>query len=337
MRRLLSPGRLLAAGIALLGLVFLVLWLTPSSEYIFLPDRARPVEPLVKIVGHNPKPGPGGIYFVDILVRKATLLERLVPHLHEGGELVPARDLQAPGQNDKQRHQADLRQMSRSQSIAAAVALRAAGYKVVARPTGALVDETAPGLPAAGLIQPTDVIVSIDGSPVRTVGDLRRLIRSHPVGAALRVAFRRGSELRSVTMKSVADPHQGGEPIIGVAVEQAADIHLPVSVRIDVGDVGGPSAGLAFALDVLEELGRDVDHGHRIAATGEIALDGSVGPIGGIVQKTIGVRRSGIDVFLVPAGDNTRAAKRRAGKVRIIPVQSFQQALRVLATLGRKG
>jgi len=336
MRRLLSPGRLLAAGIALLGIAFLILWLTPSNEYIFLPDRARTVEPLVKIAGHHPRPGPGGIYFVDILVRKATLLERLFPHLHEGGELVPARDLQAPGQNDRQRHQADLRQMSRSQSIAAAVALRAAGYKVVARPTGALVDQTAAGLPAAGLIQPTDVIVSIDGSPVRTVGDLRRLIRSRPVGTTLRIAIRRGSELRRVTMKSVSDP-QGGKPIIGVAVEQAADIHLPVPVKIDAGDVGGPSAGLAFALDVLEELGRNVDNGHRIAATGEIALDGSVGPIGGIVQKTIGVRRSGIDVFLVPAGDNARAAQRRAGKVRIIPVQSFQQALHALATLGRKG
>lgn len=336
MRRLLSPGRLLAAGIALLGLVFLILWLTPSSEYIFLPDRARPVEPLVKVAGHHPKPGAGGIYYVDIRLRKATLLEKLFPQARDGGELVPARYIQAPGQSDKQRHQADLRQMSLSQTIAAAVALRAAGYKVVAHPTGALVDATAPGLPAAGRIQPTDVIVSIDGSPVRTPGDLRRLIHSHPVGATLRVGVRRGSDLRQVTVKSVADPHQGGAPIVGVSVESAYDIHLPVSVKIDAGDVGGPSAGLAFALDILEELGRDVDHGYRVAATGEIHLDGSVGPIGGIVEKTIGVRRSGIDVFLVPAGDNARAAKRQAGKVRIIPVQSFQQALRVLATLGRK-
>jgi Lon-like protease len=336
MRRLLSPGRLLAAGIGLLGLVFLILWLTPSSEYIFLPDRAQPVEPLVRVAGHQPTPGPGGIYYVDIRVRKATLLEQLFPQARDSGELVPAQAVQSPGQSETQRHQADLRQMSRSQSIAAAVALRVAGYKVVARPIGALVDETAPGLPAAGLIQPTDVIASIDDSPVRTIADLRRLVRSHPVGATLRVAFRRGSELRRVTMKSVADPHQAGEPIIGVAVEQAADIHLPISVKIDAGDVGGPSAGLAFALDVLEELGHNVDHGHRVAATGEIALDGSIGPIGGIAQKTIGVRRSGIDVFLVPAGDNARVAKRRAGKVRIIPVQSFQQALRALATLDRK-
>ena len=100
--------------------------------------------------------------------------------------------------------------------------------------------------------------------------------------------------------------------------------------------VGGPSAGLAFALDVLEELGRDVDRGYKVAATGEIELDGGVAPIGGIVQKTKGAQDAGIDVFLVPAGDNARDAQRNAGELRIIPVESFQQALRKLATLPRK-
>src|SRR5262249_16229637 len=150
-------------------------------------------------------------------------------------------------------------------------------------PTGALVDAVAPGLPAAGKLQPTDVIVSIDRAPVRTIGDLRRLIRAHPVGAMLRIGYRRGPQLREATMRPVADPQQARNPVVGIAVEQNADIRLPVAVKINSGDIGGPSAGLAFALDVLDKLGRDVDHGYRVAATGEINLDGSVGPIGGIV------------------------------------------------------
>ena len=121
--------------------------------------------------------------------------------------------------------------------------------------------------------------------------------------------------------------------MIGVFVEQAASIQLPIDVKIDLGNVGGPSAGLAFALDVMEELGRDVDGGHKIAATGEIELDGRVVPVGGVKQKTIAVRRSGIDVFLVPAGDNAREARRHAGDLRIVPVKTFQQALQSLATL----
>jgi Lon-like protease len=110
-----------------------------------------------------------------------------------------------------------------------------------------------------------------------------------------------------------------------------------VKIRIDAGDIGGPSAGLAFALDIVQELGRDVAQGHRVAATGELALNGAVGPIGGVKQKTLGARRAGVDVFLVPAGDNAREARRYAGDLRIVPVQNFPQALRSLATLGPKG
>jgi PDZ domain-containing protein len=110
-----------------------------------------------------------------------------------------------------------------------------------------------------------------------------------------------------------------------------------VPVTIDAGNVGGPSAGLAFALEVMEKLGRDVDHGHRVAATGEIELDGSVGEIGGVKQKTIGARKAGVDVFLVPAGDNAEEARRYADGLRIVAVQNFRQALSALATLPESG
>jgi PDZ domain-containing protein len=134
----------------------------------------------------------------------------------------------------------------------------------------------------------------------------------------------------------VADPSNPKRAIVGILIDQAADIRLPVKVRINLGDVGGPSAGHAFALEVMEKLGRDVDHGKRVAATGEIGLDGSVGPIGGVKQKTLGARKSHVDVFLVPAGDNAAEARRYADGLRIIPVRTFQQALHALATLPRK-
>nr|MDQ3822708.1 hypothetical protein [Actinomycetota bacterium] len=137
-----------------------------------------------------------------------------------------------------------------------------------------------------------------------------------------------------IPLRTAAEP-QTGRAIIGVLVEQSADVRLPVDVEIDSGEIGGPSAGLPFALDILEELGRDVDRGHRIAATGEIELDGSVEPIGGILQKTIGVKRAGVKIFLVPAGDNAREAARHGDGLRIIPVRNFQQALQALATLRR--
>ncbi len=333
MLRRRSPLRLAGLLLFLVAAVAAFLWITPSGSYLFLPDRARPVAPIVQVRGgKNPTDG-GGIYLVDVFVRKASLFERLFPGIREGSTLVPGSAIQQPGQSESARRQADLREMSRSQEIAAAVAERAAGYKVVARPTGALIDQVIPGAPASGRLQPTDVIVGVDGRPVRLATDLRRALRSRPVGTRFRLAVHRGSRLLRIPVKTVADPHAGGRPVIGVLVEQSADVHLPVPVRIRSGDIGGPSAGLAFALAVAEKLGRDVDHGQRVAATGEITLDGHVLPIGGVEQKTIGVRRTGIHIFLVPAGDNAREAKKYARGVRIVPVETFQQALRALATI----
>jgi Lon-like protease len=331
-RRVLTPFRLAFAALALLVFTFLLLWLVPSNSYIFLPDRAHPVDPLVRVQGGH-KPRGGGIYFVDIFVRKASLIERLWPGIHEGAQLVPRSALLAPGVTDEQRVAADQREMTRSQQIAAAVALRAAGYRVRANPTGALVEQVASDAPAAGKLLPTDVIVAAAGKRVRTPLDLRRIVEKQRPGATIRITVRRGTQLKQVSVRTIEDPRRPGRAIIGVFIQQAAFIKLPLKVQIDAGNVGGPSAGLAFALDVLEQLGRDVDHGRRIAATGQIELDGTVTAVGGLEQKTIGVRRSGIHFFLVPAGENAAEARRYARGVRIVPVHSFRQALRLLATL----
>jgi Lon-like protease len=330
--RLFTPVRLAVAG-ALIAAVVAVAWVFPTDSYIFLPNNAHAVAPLVKVQGgHDPK-GRGGIYFVDVLVRKATVLERIWSGSTEGATLVPASDVRPPGVNDAERRREELEEMRLSQSVAAAVALRELGYKVVAKPVGARIEATAPDGPSAKKLDPGDVIVAVDGKPVAAPSELRRAIRLRGPSAELRLRVRRGGKVLTVSVRPVLGPE--GTPIIGVIVSQAARIKLPLDVEIDTGGVGGPSAGLAFALDVLEELGRDVDHGQRIAVTGAIELDGTVSPIGGVKQKTIGVRRSNIKIFLVPAGDNAREARRYADGIRIVPVRTFQQALRELATLRR--
>lgn len=332
----MKVGAIVGAGVVLAALALGAAWLLPSDSYLLLPDRAKPLEAKVRVEGEKDR-GPGGIYYVDVIVRKATLLEELVPALRpDGADLVPADALVPPGSSFSERRQQNVRQMDRSEEVAAAVALRELGYDVKAKPEGALVVAVAPDAPAAGKLQPTEVIVAVDGAPVGTPDDLRRLIAKHKPGETVRLRVRAGGATRVVEVGTIESPEDATRPIVGIQVEQFADIKLPIDVEIDLGGVGGPSAGLAFALDVVEELRGNVDRGLRVAVTGELELDGRVAPIGGVKQKVIGARRSGADVFLVPAGDNAIEARRHAGDLRIIPVESFGQALRVLATVSRK-
>ena len=328
----LRPGRLLTAGLVLLAVV-LGLWILPSNEYLFLPDRAHPVAPLVTVQGgHDPR-GAGGIYFVDVIVRKASLLERLFGGLHDGADLRPREQVVPPGVNDSQRRKIDLGEMTRSQQVAAAVALRSLGRKVEATPTGASVAAVQPGRPAEGKLQIGDVIVGVDGVPVRSPADVSAQMAKHKAGDVARFTVRRGEGQEKLEIKTVPAGQGSARPVVGILLEPDVDIRLPTKVQIDAGQVGGPSAGVAFALQVMEELGRDVDRGRRIAATGEIFLDGKIGPVGGLKQKTIGARQTGVDAFLVPAGDNAAEARKYAHGLRIIPVETFPQALRALATL----
>jgi PDZ domain-containing protein len=333
-KQLLSPRRLLATGLTLLAVLALFLWFAPSKRYIILPEGAHPVGPLVQVAGGKPSRGPGGIYFVDVIVRKATLVERLFPGIHDGSTLVPASAVNQ-GVSDAARQRLDRLDMTRSQEVAGAVAFRSLGYHVSEQPSGALVAATFKGTPAEGKLQPGDVIVGVDGRRVRTRSDLRRLIGLHSPGEEVRLRVRSGEQTRTVRLKTVRDP-KTRRPVIGVYVGEASDIELPRKVKIDVGNVVGPSAGLAFALALRDKLGREVDHGYKIAATGALELNGKVDPIGGVKQKTIGARASHVDLFLVPAGENAREARRYADGLRIVPVESFRQALRVLATLPPK-
>jgi len=335
-RKLFTPGRLLLAGAILAVITFGVLWLAPSNDYLLLPDRAHPVAPLVTVA--KPKPGGGsdGIHFVDVIERKASLLERLFPGLRSGSTLIPGSEVNPKGVSDAAVRRVGVNQMARSQDIAAAVALQKLGYPVHVKENGALIAAVFPDLPAEGKVQVGDVIVAVDGKPVRSTTDLRGLVSPLKPGTTLALTLRDSQTRRTLRLKTAANPNDPKQSVIGVLVEPAAAITLPFAVRIDAGNIVGPSAGLAFALAVMEKLGRDVDHGLSVAATGELGLDGSVGPIGGIKQKTIGARDAGVNVFLVPV-DNFAEAKRNADGLRIVAVKSLDDALRALTTLAKKG
>jgi PDZ domain-containing protein len=329
--------KLLIAGGLVLAAVVGLLYIIPSNEYIFLPDKARPLAPYVTVKGERADRDGGGIYYVAVEVKKASLLEKLFPGLREGSTLVPAAAVVSPGQSDQQHQRQEIRAMAQSQEIGAAVALKQFGYRVPIKSPGTVIADVNPNGPSAGKLRANDAIAAVDGQATPSLPALRRQITKHSPGQSVALTVRRDGAVHTVDVKTAPDPQDKKRSIIGVltscALQTPTKISLPVPVHIDLGQVGGPSAGLAFALDVAEKLGHDVDHGHRVVASGEMCLDGSVLPVGGLKQKTIGARRAGADVFLVPAGENAQEARRYAGNMRVIPVHTYRQALRELATL----
>jgi PDZ domain-containing protein len=278
------------------------------------------------VPGEDAQPDEGGIYMVDILVRKASLLERLFPGLHEGSTLVPAEQLNPAGVSESQRRRQSLNEMSRSQQVAVAVALRELDYDVDATPNGAEVTLVFPDAPAEGRLEVGDVIVSAQGEPVRSPGALRAAMAEVDPGQEVSLRVRRSGGIRTVRLSTERSEEEPTRAVVGVLVEQSADIDLPVNVRIDAEEIGGPSAGLAFALDVVDELGEDIDEGRRIVVTGELDLEGNVFAIGGIKQKTIGARQADADLFIVP-DENAEEARRHADGLRIVAVSTFDEAL----------
>ena len=317
---------------AVLAIVAAVLFLVPSDHYLFVPDPARPVDPLVRVPDEPTGSGTeGGVYMVDILVRKANLLERIFPGLEEGASLISGEQFNPTGTSDTQRRRESLNEMSRSQEIAVTVALRNLGYDVEVDEQGAEVASVVPGNPAEGKLEAGDVIVEARGRPVETRDDLLEIMEPVRPGQKVTLEVLRDERRTQVELGTKAAADDPERAVFGIVVLQAAEFRFPLDIEIDAGDIGGPSAGLAFALDVVDEVGEDIDRGRRIAVTGTLELDGTVGQIGGIKQKTIGARQADADLFLVP-DENADEARRHAKGLRIVAVSNFREALSHLTT-----
>jgi PDZ domain-containing protein len=183
-------------------------------------------------------------------------------------------------------------------------------------------------------VDPGDVLVSVDGKAVTGQKQLIALIGTRKPGQSVRLGLLRGSTPMTVTVGTVATTDKDGtvRPIVGVTPTERVD--FPVKVTISLGDIGGPSAGLMFALGIIDKLEPgSMTHGKFIAGTGTIDDDGVVGPIGGIQQKLIGARRKGATVFLVPADNCAEALSSPPQGLKLVKVSSLRSALSELHNL----
>ena len=334
----LLPGHLsrrarTAAGVLLL--VYSIVFATwVQVPYILIqPGNADNVVGLMQVEGvphYRPK---GELLFLTVsLSDKITPLEAVGAWLDDAVDIVEER-LFTGGQSREEVRRANLAEMQRSKDIAISVALQKLGHEVTVVDRGAAVLEVAADKPAHGLVEAGDVIVAVDGEPVTKAEQAIVAVQARRPGDLVRLSLDREGTTIEVPVTTVESDE--GLPQVGLSLTDSVDIEFPFAVDIDTGRVGGPSAGLAFALAVIDELTPGELTGEkRVAVTGEITTDGSVRRVGGVAQKTVAARRAGAELMLVPVDEADEARSVAGDGIAVVGVANLDEALAALSELG---
>jgi PDZ domain-containing protein len=292
-------------------------------------------KPLITISGRASYPVSGHLNMVTVSYQgcqgdRFNIFTALVAWLNPHQAVVPESEICPAGQTQQQTQQQDTQQMTGSQQAATAAALSQLRIPYSAQ---VVVVRAEKGLPAYGVLRAGDVITAVDGKPVTSQAGLTAVIAAHPAGATLTVAITRDGQSKQV---QVATKESGGHPVMGVEV--TGQFKFPFAVTISVGDIGGPSAGLMFALGIVDKLTKDnLTGGKFIAGTGEIEASGKVDAIGGIQQKMVGARNAGATVFLTPASNCADTKGAVPAGLRLVKVSTLGQAVSYLQALKAGG
>ena len=318
----------IVVGVAAVGAGFVHL------PYVLIsPGDATRVEKVVDIEGAPTYHDDGSVLFLTVSVSGArpNVYTVLSGWLDDDVEVVPEEDILG-GRSRKEDERLNEIAMTDSQIVATKVGLERLGYAVPVKEY--VVGAVEKASPADGQLEVGDAITAIDGVPVTTISDLGAVVRMRNPGDPVTLAFTRDGTASTVTLATRATPEGPNEGQAQVGIFSAPTFDFPIDVKIDTGDVGGPSAGLAFTLTILDELSPgDLTGGEKVAVTGTIGLDGSVGPIGGVAQKAVAARQAGAHLFLVPR-DEAKEARKHADGMKVSGVSDLGDALSALQRAG---
>lgn len=291
-------------------------------------------KPLISITGAAVYPTSGALNFTTVRVTggpgdRPTALMVIRAWFDPHAAVLDEDQLFPKGVTGKQVEQENTAEMAGSQQDAIAVALRALGKAV---PETVLVAAVPAGSPSAGVLKPGDEIVSVDGHRVTSAQDVRTDVQARRPVESVTLGVRRAGA--ALTLKVTAG-RSDGHAAVGIYLRST--FHFPVTVRINAGDVGGPSAGTMFALGIYDKLTPGaLTGGADIAGTGTIDTDGTVGPIGGIQEKLAGAQEGGAQWFLAPAGNCGEVVGHVPDGLRVVKIATFEQARRAVEAIGGK-
>src|SRR5690348_11442753 len=287
--------------------------------------------PLITISGHPTYPVNGHLNMVTVSYQgcqghRCNIFRAFVAWLTPHPAVVRESEIRPAAQTQKQTQEQGTQEMTSSQQTATAAALTELH---IPYSTQVVVVNPERGFPAYGALKAGDVITAVDGKPVTSQTGLSKLVSAHPAGSTLTLTITRNGQSHQV---QVSTRQSGGHPVMGVQI--AEEYKFPFQVKISVGDIGGPSAGVMFALGIIDKLTKmNLTAGRFIAGTGEIEANGKVDPIGGIQQKMIGARNAGATIFLTPAANCADAKGAVPAGLRLVKVSTLNQAVTYLEAL----
>jgi PDZ domain-containing protein len=321
-------------------------------QFAIAPADAQPVEPRLKIQGPPTYESKGQILFVTVRSPELSILEWWVGRHNPAVSEKSYADLYAT-ETPQQQTSRGQRDMRTAKETAEYVALHRLGFDAKLTPGEVVIDQLvcleasddgrtcAKFAPSDQLLDPGDTLLKVDGTSLSVVDDLAPILATHKPGDKVEIDYERDGKPGSGEVQLIASPDDPERTIIGFIPTDTATVTLPsdVSINIDTESIGGPSAGLAFTLTMIDELSEgDLLGGKRVAVTGTIDINANVGAIGGLTSKASAVMQSGAKYFLVPTsqGDEDIAKAREVvgDKVEIIPVATLEEALAVLARIG---
>lgn len=322
-------------GAVVVGLVIAAFTVPISRYFIYLPGPIKNVESRVTIHGAKTYPSKGELALTTVSVESRPTFANLVAAWFDSHQTVIDAGTLTQGASLQQLARLQRAEMTESKRNAIRTALDHLGYPR-AHGRGARVVRVLDNTPAAGKLQPGDVVTRLDGRPIHTTCDVSSEMAPKKPGAVVRLRVQRGHSERSVRIRTADNPDSPGHAFIGIGmVTYRFSYHPGIRVDVDTGGIGGPSAGTMMALTIYDRLTPgDLTAGRRIAGTGTIdPCSGEVGPIGGIQEKVAAAESQGIQIFLAPAADARAARRADPGGMKIVSIGSFDQALHYLRSL----
>lgn len=332
----------IVAGVLIaIGIAIAIAWPITVPYYTLSPGPVYDSADFVTVEGGEPSE-LGELLFLTVSLKEANVFEWAAGNVDDSVDIRPRENIRPSGVSPEQLRRESLAAMEQSQQDAIFVALTRLGYDVTLIGTGALVIDSIPDSAADGVLFPNDVIVEMDGQIVAfrsdiidqldglSVGDLVTMLVERPVDGRAPP-----SEDTDIELVLGAHPDDPNRPLIGIILDNNEPIvEFPVEVVIDSQNIGGPSAGMMFSLQIIDQLTEEeLTHGARIAGTGTISRDGTVGGIGGVRQKVYGAIDSGAVAVLVPAANYPGAIEAAGDDITVVRVETIDDALDYLATL----